>query len=124
MRPRRSLTPAPIPASSLLSGRSTKNCAKRSFANANLRRLGDLLLTISLECAPSWPNHPESDTRSELRPALADLRHLQGFLAKVEQEHIVSTLPSDDDALSRLAARAAQKLTRIADEIEQAIAPP
>jgi len=93
-------------------------------ANTTLRRLGDLLLTLSLECAPSWPQHPESETRSELRAALADLRHLQGFLAEVGQEHVVSTLLTDDDALSRFAARQAQKLSRIADEIEQAIGPP
>ncbi len=92
-------------------------------ANATLRRLGDLLLTLSLECAPSWPHHPESETRSELRAALADLRHLQGFLAEVGQEHVVSSLLADDDALSRFAERQAQKLSRIADEIEQAVGP-
>jgi hypothetical protein len=90
-------------------------------ANTTLRRLGDLFLTLSLECAPSWPHHPEGETRSELRAALADLRHLEGFLSGVGQEHVVSSLDADDDALSRFAARQAQKLSRIAEEIEQAV---
>ena len=90
-------------------------------ANVTLRRLGDLFHTLSLECAPSWPHHPEGETRSELRAALADLRHLEGFLSGVGQEHVVSSLTADDDALSRFAARQAQKLSRIAEEIEQAV---
>ena len=90
-------------------------------ANATLRGLGDLFHSLSLECAPSWPHHPEGETRSELRAALADLRHLEGFLSGVGQEHVVSSLGADDDALSRLAARQAQKLSRIAEEIEQAV---
>ena len=90
-------------------------------ANATLRSLGDLLLTLSLESAPSWPHYPEGETRSELRAALADLRHLEGFLSGVGQEHVVSSLGDDDDALSRFAQRQAQKLSRIAEEIEQAV---
>lgn len=89
--------------------------------NTTLRRLGGLLFTLSLECAPSWPSHPEGETRSELRAALADLRHLEGFLSGVGQEHIVSSLSAEDDALSRFAAQQARKLSRIAEEIEQAI---
>ena len=90
-------------------------------ANVTLRRLGDLLLNLSLECASMWPYHPEGETRSELRAALADLRHLEGFLSGVGQEHVVSSLSADDDALSRFAGRQAKKLSRIADEIEQAV---
>jgi len=90
-------------------------------ANTTLRRLGDLFLTLYLECAPSWPHHPEGETRSELRAALADLRHLEGFLASVGKEHMISSLGADDEALSQFAERQAQKLSRIADEIEQAI---
>jgi len=90
-------------------------------ANTTLRRLGDLFLNLSLECAQGWPHHPEGETRSELRAALADLRHLEGFLSSVGREHEVSSLSADDDALSRFAEREAQKLARIADEIEQAI---
>jgi len=90
-------------------------------ANATLRSLRDLLLTLSLECASSWPHYPEGETHSELRAALADLRHLEGFLSGVGREHVISSLTEDDDALSRFAARQAQKLSRIAEEIEQAV---
>lgn len=90
-------------------------------ANITLRRFGDLLFNLSLECAPVWPHHPEGETRSELRAALADLRHLEGFLSWVGQEHVVSSLTETDDVLSRFAARQALELSRIADEIEQAL---
>jgi hypothetical protein len=90
-------------------------------ANTTLRRLGNLFLNLSLECAPSWPHHTEGETRSELRAALADLRHLEGFLTSVGKEHVVSSLGVRDEALSQFAERQAQKLSLIADEIEQAI---
>lgn len=61
--------------------------------------------------------------QSRKHAALADLRHLEGFLSGVGQEHVVSSLSDDDDALSRFAQRQAQKLARIAEEIEQAIGP-
>jgi hypothetical protein len=90
-------------------------------ANATLRRLGDLLFNVSLECAESWPHHAEGETRSELRAVLADLRHLEGFLASVGREHQVSSLSPADEVLSLFAGRQALELSRIAGEIEQAI---
>jgi hypothetical protein len=90
-------------------------------ANTTLRRLGDLLFTFSLESAGSWPHHPEGETRSELRAALADLGHLEGFLASVGREHEVSSLSSADEALSHCAARQALELARVAREIKQAL---
>src|SRR4051812_8602245 len=90
-------------------------------ANETLRRLGKLVFSVSLECAPSWPHHPEGETRAELAAALADLRHLQGFLSTVGREHEISSLSDADDALSLLAGRQAGELARIADEIEHAL---
>jgi hypothetical protein len=90
-------------------------------ANTTLRGLGALLFNLSFECAPSWPHHPEGETRSELRAALADLRHLEGFLAAVGREHEVSSLTPEDDALSQFAEQLVEKLSQIADEIEQAL---
>src|SRR6185295_14407970 len=69
-------------------------------ANTTLRGLGRLLFNLLLEGAESWPQHPEGETRSELRAALADLRHLEGFLASVGREHVVSSLNPGDEALS------------------------
>jgi hypothetical protein len=90
-------------------------------ANDTLRRFGGLLFNQSLERVDLWPQRPESATRSELLAALADLRFLEGYLGSVGQEHMVSSLSSDDAALSQFAARQAQKLSQIADEIEQAL---
>jgi hypothetical protein len=90
-------------------------------ANETLRRLGTFLFNTSLEHAASWPHHPEGETRAELRAALADLRHLEGFLGSVGREHETSSLSPSDDALSLIAARQAVELARIADEIEHAL---
>lgn len=88
-------------------------------ANTALRNLGAVLLDMALGCADSWPHHPQGETRAELQAALADLRHLEGFLTAVGREHIVSSLEDDNDALSRFAARQAIAVGRIADQIEE-----
>ena len=90
-------------------------------ANAVLRGLGGLLFNLSLENPQGWPHHPEGETRSELRAALADLRHLEGFLASVGREYVVSSLTPGDESLSVFAERQAVELGRIADQIEQAV---
>jgi hypothetical protein len=90
-------------------------------AAETLRRLGSFLFSTSLEHAKDWPHHPEGETRAELRAALADLRHLEGFLASVGREHEVSSLSEDEDVLSLIAARQSLELARIADEIERAL---
>jgi hypothetical protein len=90
-------------------------------ANATLRRLGKLVFDVSLECAGAWPHHPHGETHAELSAAVADLRHLQGFLAAVGQEHEISSLSVPDEVLSHLAARQSAELARIADEIERAL---
>jgi hypothetical protein len=64
---------------------------------------------------------PEGTVTTELRAALADLRHLQGFLGAVGQEEETASLAQGDTYLSRLAARQAVELARIGDQIEQAI---
>lgn len=91
-------------------------------ANATLRGLGDFLFTVSLEPPAGWPHHPEGETRSELRAALADLRHLQGFLSSVGQEHVLSSLSPGDEALSVFAAGQATEIGKLADRIEEELA--
>jgi hypothetical protein len=86
------------------------------YADA-LRTVGDLLFTLVLECYGQWPAWPESTTRTELRAALADVRHLEGFLTSVGREHEASSLTFEDAALSQFAARQAHELARIADRI-------
>jgi hypothetical protein len=90
-------------------------------ANETLRRLGGFFYNASLACAESWPHHPEGETRAELRAALADLRHLEGFLSSIGRERVVSSLSSADEALSEFAEGQALELSRIAEGIEEAL---
>ncbi len=72
-----------------------------------------------LEHYGNWPSWTESPTRTELRAALADLRHLQGFLTSVGREHRLSSLSSEDATLSQSAARVAVEVGKLADRIER-----
>lgn len=89
--------------------------------NAALRIFGRLLHEMVLEYYRHWPNWLEGVTATELRAAVADLRHLEGYLGAVGREHEEASLTEPEMALSRLAARQAGELTRIADELEQAL---
>ena len=91
-------------------------------ANAALRTYGRLFYDLVLEYYHHWPPSPEGLTATELRAALADLRHLQGYLGAVGRESDEAVLTEPETALSRLAGRQAGELARIADEIEQALA--
>jgi hypothetical protein len=90
-------------------------------ANAALRVFGRLFHELVLEYYHHWPEWPEGVTGTEMRSALADLRHLEGFLATVGREHQEAALSEPDTALSVLAGRLAGEVTRIAEEIESAI---
>jgi hypothetical protein len=89
--------------------------------NDALRVVGRLFHELVLEYSHLWPDWPEGTTTTELRAALADLRHLQGFLGTVGQEQETAALAHGETYLSRLAARQAGELARIGDEIERAI---
>ena len=91
-------------------------------ANRTLREFGSFLLDVALECAGSWPDRPEGSTHAELSAALADLRHLQGFLASVGREHLVSSLDFEATALSQFAARQSGEVETIANRIEDELA--
>jgi hypothetical protein len=90
-------------------------------ANAALRVVGRLLHELVLEYYHHWPEWPAGVTATEMRCALADLRHLEGFLSAVGREHEEAALSEPDTALSILAGRLAGEVTRIAEEIESAI---
>jgi hypothetical protein len=87
--------------------------------NAALRKTGEFLFAMLLEQYGNWPTWAESSTRTELRAALADLRHVQGFLSGVGREHRLSSLSSEDTALSQAAARVAVEVGNLADRIER-----
>ena len=90
--------------------------------NASLRRVGEYFFGMLLECYGDWPEWPESSTRTELRAAVADMRHLQGFLASVGQERRFSSLTPEDAKLSKHASRVARLLKQVADTFERKLA--
>jgi hypothetical protein len=88
------------------------------YADA-LRKTGEMMYSLLLESPVEWPGWTESATRTEMRAALGDLRHLQGFLASVGREREVSSLDAEDAYLSTLAAKLARQLRVVADGIER-----
>jgi len=95
--------------------------------NAALRALGAMLSNLALEAGgcPVFPSLPLPHTRHELAAAAGDLRHLQGFLTMVgeEQEDVDSHFPDEAEKirLSRLAARLAPRVAKIAATLEEAV---
>jgi hypothetical protein len=90
--------------------------------NAALRTAAAHFFGMLLETYDRWPAWPESSTRTELRAAVADLRHLQGYLASVGQERHLSTLNPADVPLSKHAARVARLLNQVATTLERKLA--
>jgi hypothetical protein len=85
---------------------------------AAIRKAGEMLYSLLLASPAEWPGWTESSTRTELRAAVADLRHLQGFLRSVGHERRLSSLDAEDAFLSRLAAKLAPQLGKLAGWIE------
>ena len=86
---------------------------------AALQTMGEMLYSLILNNPAEWPGWPESSTRTEMRAAGADLRHLQGFLASVGREKELSSLDPEDAYLSNTAARLARQIKHAADGIER-----
>ncbi|MFL6195196.1 MAG: hypothetical protein ACJ75H_13560 [Thermoanaerobaculia bacterium] len=89
---------------------------------AALQTMGEMLYSLLLESPAEWPGWPESSTRTEMRAAAVDLRHLQGFLATVGREREVSSLDPEDAYLSNVAAKLARQIGHAADGIERELA--
>jgi hypothetical protein len=89
---------------------------------AALRGVGEMLYSLMLEAPTEWPGWAESSTRTEMRAAAADLRHLQGFLASVGRERETSSLDAEDAYLSNVAARLARQIGHAAEGIERELA--
>jgi len=87
----------------------------------NLFRLLGRVLFDFIQEAHRMPDWPEGVTATELRAAVGDLRHLEGYLEGVGRQHEEAPLAPSEIALSKVAARQARELARIADEIEAAL---
>jgi hypothetical protein len=92
--------------------------------NTALRGAAENFFTLLLEHSggEGWPPWEESSTRTELRAALADLRHSVGFLASVGKERHLSSLSTGDKKLSKFASDTARVLNQIANGIERKLA--
>jgi hypothetical protein len=86
---------------------------------AALQGLGEMLYSLILDTPAEWPAWTESATRTELRAAVADLRHLQGFLGSVGREREVSSLDPEDAYLSMIAGKLARQIGQATDGIER-----
>ncbi len=84
---------------------------------AAFRLVGSLIFEMLLEHVRYFPDPPESSVRWELRAALADLRHLQGFFRTLGNQRKASSLDAQDAALSRYAGLQSAKVRRLADRI-------
>jgi hypothetical protein len=91
--------------------------------NASLRFFAGMLYTMSLDYARWWPHLPGKQTVWEMEAALADLRHLEGFLARVEKEAEEHSGLSIDHELAALAGREVVLLRAIGDRIEAVLTP-
>jgi hypothetical protein len=89
---------------------------------AAIRKAGEMLHSLLLDTPTAWPGWQESSTRTEMRAAVADLRHLQGFLASVGRERDLSSLDPEDAYLSNVAAKLARQIGHAADGIERELA--
>jgi hypothetical protein len=92
--------------------------------NTALRTAAENFFSLLLEHsgAEGWPEWEESSTRTELRAAVADMRHLQGFLASIGKERHISSLSTGDKKLSKFAGDTARVLNQIANRIERKLA--
>jgi hypothetical protein len=89
-------------------------------ANATLRAMADFIYTISLEYSRYWPAEPEGSFHHQCRAAVADLRHLQGYLAMLSELHP----DTEKRRISALCGRLSPRVKKIADALEKALIPP
>jgi hypothetical protein len=85
-------------------------------ANATLRAFGDLLYDLILEFWQYWPPQPEGAVQAGIRAAVADLRHVQGFLSKGPAASYETPL---DAHLTRVGSEVALEVGKQADRLER-----
>jgi hypothetical protein len=88
-------------------------------ANVALRTVGHLLYSIVLEYWHFWPKEPEGSFRHSARAVIADMRHIQGYLAYMGRENEASALEPHEAKLSRRCPGIARRVKEIADSLEK-----
>jgi hypothetical protein len=91
-------------------------------ANAALRSVIDLVYNMGLEYSGHWPREPEGSFRHQARAAVADLRHLQGFLAYLGREAEASELTTAEERISRKCMSLAARVRKVANALEAELA--
>jgi hypothetical protein len=92
-------------------------------ANATLRAFAEFIYTVCLEYSHYWPPEPEGSFRHQCRAAVADLRHLQGYLAMLDQARVDASLTEDSERISAVCGRLSPRVKKIADALEIALVP-
>ena len=87
-------------------------------ANATWRAMADHMYNMALEYSSHWPLEPEGSFRHQARAAVADLRHLQGFLAYLGREIEASKLTPEEEHIARRCATLASRVRDIANALE------
>jgi hypothetical protein len=91
-------------------------------ANATLRDFGELLYRMTLEYWQYWPDQPEGHLRASLRAAVADMRHVQGFLAQWAGPETDYKTPHGEH-LAKVGGGVARDLGVLADRLETELGP-
>jgi hypothetical protein len=92
---------------------------------AALRRVGRLMHDLITEAdLRDEEMEKESPTRRELRAALADLRHLQSYLAEIGGKTETTSLEKDDTRLALHADEAAKGLARVVGRLTEVLESP
>ena len=86
-------------------------------ANTTVRRFGDLLYNLTLEYWQYWPDQPEGQLRASLRAAVADMRHVQGFLSEWAAPE-TSPGSAHEEHLAKVGGGIAGDLGVLADRLE------
>lgn len=92
-------------------------------ANATIRNMADFIYTVCLEYSRYWPTEPEGSFRHQCRAAVADLRHLQGYLAMLDQARVDASLTEESERISAVCGRLSPRVKKIADALELALVP-
>jgi hypothetical protein len=91
-------------------------------ANATLRAFGNLFYDLILEYWKNWPDQPEGTLRGGLRAAIADLRHVQGFIAEWTGPD-ASFESAHEEHLAKVGGGIALEVGKLVDRLETEMGP-
>jgi hypothetical protein len=86
--------------------------------NRTLRRLVDTLYTMAVDYSRHWPSEPEGSFRHLARAGVADLRHLQGFLACLGRQGEVAEITPAEERIARKCRALATRVRDVANALE------